>query len=99
MLSGICTWITSAPQSASWRAAVGPARTCVRSMTRKRESAWDAGMCGMRRGYTGSPGEPTFLHEENPQVPHLELEHLTKRYPGVTSVDAISLAVERGEVI
>src|SRR5205809_4181507 len=47
MCSGICTWITSAPQSASWRAAVGPARTCVRSMTRKRASAFEAGMCGM----------------------------------------------------
>jgi iron(III) transport system ATP-binding protein len=30
---------------------------------------------------------------------HLELEHLTKRYPGVTSVDAIDLAVEPGEFI
>src|SRR5689334_12824996 len=47
MCSGIWTWITSAPQSASWRAAVGPARTCVRSMTRKRERAWEAGRCGM----------------------------------------------------
>src|SRR5688572_16214214 len=46
MLSGICTWITSAPQSASWRAAVGPARTCVMSMTRKRDRAAEAGMCG-----------------------------------------------------
>ena len=32
-------------------------------------------------------------------MPHLELEQLTKRYPGVTSVDGISLAVERGEFI
>ncbi len=32
-------------------------------------------------------------------MPHLELEQLTKRYPGVTSVDRISLAVERGEFI
>jgi iron(III) transport system ATP-binding protein len=32
-------------------------------------------------------------------VPHLELESLTKRYPGVTSVDGISLAVEQGEFI
>ncbi len=32
-------------------------------------------------------------------MPHLELEHLTKRYPGVTSVDAIDLAVEPGEFI
>jgi iron(III) transport system ATP-binding protein len=30
---------------------------------------------------------------------HLELEHLTKRYPGVTSVDGIDLAVEPGEFI
>jgi iron(III) transport system ATP-binding protein len=30
---------------------------------------------------------------------HLELENLTKRYPGVTSVDGISLAVEPGEFI
>src|SRR5689334_8534100 len=47
MCSGICTWITSAPQSASWRAAVGPARTCVMSITRKRASAWEAGRWGM----------------------------------------------------
>src|SRR5512138_1299438 len=47
MCSGICTWITSAPQSASWRAAVGPARTCVMSTTRKRARAWEAGMWGM----------------------------------------------------
>jgi iron(III) transport system ATP-binding protein len=32
-------------------------------------------------------------------MPHLELENLTKRYPGVTSVDGISLAVEPGEFI
>src|SRR6185503_14961810 len=49
MCSGICTWITSAPQSASWRAEVGPARTCVMSTTRKRASAWEAGMCGIPR--------------------------------------------------
>ena len=30
---------------------------------------------------------------------HLELESLTKRYPGVTSVDGIDLAVEPGEFI
>ena len=30
---------------------------------------------------------------------HLELEHLTKRYGGVTSVDGIGLAVEPGEFI
>src|SRR5213078_298051 len=47
MCSGIWTWMTSAPQSASWRAAVGPARTWVMSMTRKRASAWEAGMWGM----------------------------------------------------
>jgi iron(III) transport system ATP-binding protein len=32
-------------------------------------------------------------------MPHLELEQLTKRYPGVTSVDRIDLAVEPGEFI
>jgi iron(III) transport system ATP-binding protein len=32
-------------------------------------------------------------------MPHLELIGLTKRYPGVTSVDAIDLAVEHGEFI
>jgi len=32
-------------------------------------------------------------------MPHLELEHLTKRYAGVTSVDRIDLAVEPGEFI
>src|ERR1700693_4138438 len=47
MCSRISTWITSAPQSASWRAAVGPARTCVMSTTRKRERAWEAGRCGI----------------------------------------------------
>src|SRR6185295_9522097 len=51
MLSGICTWITSAPQSASWRAAVGPARTWVRSRTRKRDNAWEAGTWGILRGF------------------------------------------------
>jgi iron(III) transport system ATP-binding protein len=30
---------------------------------------------------------------------HLELEKLTKRYPGVVSVDAIDLSVEHGELI
>src|ERR1700721_3754238 len=34
--------MTSAPQSASWRAQVGPARTRVRSSTVKRVSALDA---------------------------------------------------------
>src|SRR5271170_3787897 len=35
---GVSTLMTSAPQSASWRTAVGPARTRVRSSTVKRES-------------------------------------------------------------
>ena len=34
--------ITRAPQSASWRTAVGPARACVRSSTVKRDSGRDA---------------------------------------------------------
>src|SRR5215471_15210043 len=41
--SGISILITSAPQSASWRTQVGPARTRVRSSTLKRASAWLAG--------------------------------------------------------
>ena len=45
--SGICTWMTSAPQSASCLQAVGPARTCVRSMTRNRARAGEAGVWGM----------------------------------------------------
>src|SRR5258708_22289154 len=53
MCSGICTWITSAPQSASWRAAVGPARTWVRSTTRNRASAAEAGRWGTRRESLG----------------------------------------------
>ena len=32
-------------------------------------------------------------------MPHVELVGLTKRYSGVTSVDAIDLAVEHGEFI
>ena len=32
-------------------------------------------------------------------MPHLELSGLTKRYGALTSVDAIDLAVERGEFI
>jgi ABC-type Fe3+/spermidine/putrescine transport system ATPase subunit len=32
-------------------------------------------------------------------MPHLELCGLTKRYGALTSVDAIDLAVERGEFI
>ena len=51
---GISILITSAPQSASWRTAVGPARTRVRSMTVRCESAVEAGMilslhCAPRR--------------------------------------------------
>src|ERR1700730_2292543 len=41
--SGISILMTSAPQSASWRTQVGPARTRVRSSTLKRASAWLAG--------------------------------------------------------
>jgi iron(III) transport system ATP-binding protein len=32
-------------------------------------------------------------------MPHLELDNLTKKYPGVTSVDGISLSVDKGEFI
>ncbi len=39
--------MTSAPQSASWRTAVGPERTRERSSTRIWESADEAGWCGM----------------------------------------------------
>src|SRR5277367_1889020 len=42
--AGSSILMTSAPQSASCRAAVGPARTRVRSSTLKRESAADAGV-------------------------------------------------------
>src|ERR1700674_3111734 len=35
---GVSILITAAPQSASWRTAVGPARTRVRSSTVKRDS-------------------------------------------------------------
>src|SRR5882672_6279351 len=35
---GISTLMTSAPQSANWRAAVGPARARVRSITLKRDN-------------------------------------------------------------
>src|SRR5581483_1472016 len=50
--SGSSTLMTLAPQSASWRTAVGPARTRVRSRTVKRPSALEAfgaGMCSPRR--------------------------------------------------
>src|SRR4051812_42451231 len=40
--SGESILMTLAPQSASWRTAVGPARTRVRSRTVKRERAWEA---------------------------------------------------------
>src|SRR5712691_6558167 len=40
--AGGSTLITLAPQSASWRTAVGPARACVRSSTVKRDSGRDA---------------------------------------------------------
>src|SRR5580704_674255 len=39
---GASILMTLAPQSASWRAQVGPARTRVRSSTVKRASAFDA---------------------------------------------------------
>src|SRR5689334_6019298 len=38
---GASTRMTSAPQSASWRTHVGPARAIVRSMTRMSLRAWD----------------------------------------------------------
>jgi hypothetical protein len=40
--------MTFAPQSASWRTAVGPDRTLVRSITVKRDKAFDAGWNGIR---------------------------------------------------
>ena len=39
--------ITLAPQSPSWRDAVGPERTRVRSRTVKRDKTSEAGTCGM----------------------------------------------------
>ena len=45
--SGISILMTSAPQSASWRTQVGPARTRVRSSTVKRDSAFEAGLWDM----------------------------------------------------
>src|SRR5258708_26483447 len=48
MCGGMCPWITAAAQAASWRAAVGPARTWVRSTTRNRASAAEAGRWGTR---------------------------------------------------
>ena len=37
-LGGVSSLMTSAPQSANWRTAVGPARTRVKSNTRKRDN-------------------------------------------------------------
>ena len=45
--SGISTLMTLAPQSASWRTQVGPARTRVRSITVKRFKASEAGLNGI----------------------------------------------------
>src|SRR5659263_618560 len=39
---GVSILMTLAPQSPSWRTAVGPERTRVRSRTVKRERAWEA---------------------------------------------------------
>src|SRR5258706_3870904 len=66
MCSGICTWITSAPQAASWRAGVGPARTCVRSMTRKRASAAEAGTCGIATRASGGAAELAHHAAQDP---------------------------------
>src|SRR5512134_280629 len=40
--------ITSAPKSANWRTQVGPARTRERSRIRRRDSAGEAAILGMR---------------------------------------------------
>ena len=47
--SGISILITSAPKSASCLTQVGPARTRVRSSTRKRDSAGEAVIRGIER--------------------------------------------------
>src|SRR5258706_9972852 len=79
MCSGLCTWITSAPQSASWRAAGGPARTCVRSMTRKRASAAEAGTCGISCPASGG-GAAELAH-------HAAQDPLEERRVGLLAQD------------
>src|SRR5262249_23416634 len=62
--SGISTLITLAPQSASWRTHVGPARTRVRSITVNRFRASDAGLKGIVSPQpalcSGSAGRPAL---------------------------------------
>ena len=52
--------MTWAPQSASWRTAVGPARTRVRSITVTCESAFEASIGSIRKDKSvGGPGHTT----------------------------------------
>ena len=44
-------------------------------------------------------GEIAAWDATSPDMPHLELENLTKRYAGVVSVDGLDLSVEHGELI
>src|ERR1700741_1733149 len=75
--SGISILITSAPQSASWRTQVGPARTRVRSSTLKRASAWLAGGRDIGDSVGGLIGRQLHLHKscDRRHLRRVEREH------------------------
>src|SRR5262245_12374001 len=68
-LGGVSILITSAPKSASCRTQVGPARTRVRSRTRIRARAFEAGACGMGGDSLESSGRTGAMHYGGADVP------------------------------
>ena len=82
--SGSSTLMTLAPQSANCRAAVGPARTRVRSRTVYRASAVEARELGMR----ASSGYGRVMQlATNPQRPKARLPHVSPMDNGPRSAD------------
>src|SRR5215510_3234600 len=66
--SGISTLLTSAPQSANWRTAVGPARARVRSITLKRDSgplrSWTISECAFFLNTSRVQHTPAASHRQ-----------------------------------
>ena len=60
---------------------------------------WCGGFTQLKLTQAPIVNRTPFRYKESTRLPHLELENLTKRFGDVTSVDHVSLSVERGEFI
>jgi ribose transport system ATP-binding protein len=89
-------WRDSSPAHIGPNRQTGQRRLCYRTPCRGREHAPPAGSSNTMAGRARPPGADSTRVTDRP--PLVEARGLTRRYPGVTALDAVDLEVRAGEV-